>query len=345
MAPYISPDKAGLLSTLLEAVLYGFSVLMFIAALWIFLHRRGSMPINYPMIIIACLLFVLSTIHLGVDFNRLVVAFVTLRDSYPGGPSAWFANPSQRSFIFKNAIYTFQTVLGDGVVIYRCYMVWRSFWVILVPSILWVAVAGKLVYLGFSILDLKLLAVAGAGSVYSCTLPTTLSNDIYARELGQWIKSFYFMTFSCNLIATALLAYRLWTIDRSVNNTRLGKGIVIPVLMVVIDAGALYSFTVIAAVTCFVVESNGQYVVLDMVTPIISIAFYMVILRIGIAQRYLHGSTILTTTIPRLPLSQRDAGLKAMHVSIDVQQAVSYSDQSGTKAEQAEKHRAGISRV
>ncbi|KAF8160378.1 hypothetical protein K438DRAFT_1541236, partial [Mycena galopus ATCC 62051] len=265
MAPYISADKAGLLSTLLEGVLYGFSVLMFIAALWIFLHRRGAMPINYPMITVACLLFALSTIHLSVDFNRLVVAFVTLRDSYPGGPSAWFANPSQRSFIIKNAVYTFQTVLGDGVVIYRCYMVWRSFWIIVVPSVLWVAVA-----------------VAGAGSVYSCTLPTTESNDIYARELGKWIKAFYCMTLSCNLLATALLAFRLWTVDRRAKQTRLSKGIVMPVLMIVMDAGALYSFTVIAAVVCFTVESNGQYVVLDMVTPIISIAFYMVILRIGI---------------------------------------------------------------
>ncbi|KAJ6529005.1 hypothetical protein B0H19DRAFT_968826 [Mycena capillaripes] len=326
MAPYISADKAGLLSTLLEAVLYGFSVLMFMAALWIFLHRRGTMPVNYPMITVACLLFTLSTIHLGVDFNRLVVGFVTLGNSYPGGPTAWFSNPSQRSFIIKNAVYTFQTVLGDGVVIYRCYMVWRSFWIILVPLVLWAAVA-----------------IAGAGSVYSCTLPSTVSNDIYARELGKWIKAFYCMTLSCNLLATALLAFRLWTIDRNVNKTRLSKGIAIPVLMVVIDAGALYSFTVIAAVVCFALESNGQYVVLDMITPIISIAFYMVILRIGIAQRFLHGSTInISTTIPRQPLSRREAGHKTMHVSIDIQQ---YRDQQGTKAEQADDQRPESSRV
>ncbi|KAJ7751340.1 hypothetical protein B0H14DRAFT_2405650, partial [Mycena olivaceomarginata] len=332
MAPYISADKAGLLSALLEGVLYGFSVLMFIAALWIFLHRRGAMPTNYPMITVACLLFSLSTIHLGVDFNRLVVAFVTLRDSYPGGPSAWFANPSQRSFITKNAVYTFQTVLGDGVVIYRCYMVWRSFWIILVPSVLWVAVA-----------------IAGAGSVYSCTLPTTVSNDIYARELGKWIKAFYCMTLSCNLLATALLAFRLWTIDRRSQQTRLSKSIVMPVLMVVMDAGALYSFTVIAAVVCFAVESNGQYVVLDMVMPIISIAFYMVILRIGIAERFLHGSTInistFNATVPRLPLSRRDAGLQAMHVSIEVQQAASYCNQQEMKAEEADDQRAKFNRV
>jgi hypothetical protein len=119
--------------------------------------------------------------------------------------------------------------------------------------------------------------------------------------------------------------------------------------MVVMDAGALYSFTVIAAVVCFAVESNGQYVVLDMVTPIISIAFYMVILRIGIAQRFLHGSTInlstFNATIPRLPLSRRDAGLQAMHMSIEVQQAASHCNQQGTKAEEADDQRANFSRV
>jgi hypothetical protein len=121
-----------------------------------------------------------------------------------------------------------------------------------------------------------------------------------------------------------------------------------PMLMVVMDAGALYSFTVTAAVVCFAVESNGQYVVLDMVMPIISIAFYMVILRIGIAQRFLHGSTINISTfntIPRLPLSRRDAGLQGMHVSIEVQQAASYCNQQEMKAEEADDQRAKFSRV
>lgn len=147
----------------------------------------------------------------------------------------------------------------------------------------------------------------------------------------------------------ALLAFRLWKIDRRAQQTRLSKGIVMPVLMIVMDAGALYSFTVIAAVVCFAVESNGQYVVLDMVTPIISIAFYMVILRIGIAQRFLHGSTInistFNATIPRLPLSRGDAGLQAMHVSIEVQQAASHCNQQRMKTEEVDNQRAKFSRV
>ena len=38
-----------------------------------------------------------------------------------------------------------------------------------------------------------------------------------------------------------------------------------PVLLIIIDAGLLYSVTLLSALLCFVNHSNGQYVVLDMV--------------------------------------------------------------------------------
>lgn len=74
----------------------------------------------------------------------------------------WFADPSQFTFVFKNAIYSFQTVLGDGVVvsirlssfdscsssptvfqIYRCYMVWQSIYIVIFPLIMLTGVAGE----------------------------------------------------------------------------------------------------------------------------------------------------------------------------------------------------------
>ena len=38
-----------------------------------------------------------------------------------------------------------------------------------------------------------------------------------------------------------------------------------PVLLIIIDAGLLYSVTLLSALLCFVNHTNGQYVVLDMV--------------------------------------------------------------------------------
>nr|GAT53682.1 predicted protein [Mycena chlorophos] len=305
MVAFISPDKAGLLSTVLESILYGFSLLMYGLTMWVLL-RTNSSRINKPMVVVSCLLFIFSSIHIGVDINRLNTGFISERDA-PGGPPVFFGNPAQPSFVFKNAIYTLQTVTGDGVVIYRCFMVWRRWWIIVLPCILWCGVA-----------------VAGAGSVYTCTTSGASSSDIYALELGRWIKAFYSTTLACNFTATALLAFRLWTINKGVTGTRVTRGVVLPVLLIVIDSGALYSSALVAALTCFALGSNGQYVVLDMVTPIISIAFYMVILRVGMARGPLsnHGTSTNGPSMPRIPLSRtgvRSHPHQGMKIQIEVQ--------------------------
>jgi hypothetical protein len=54
------------------------------------------------------------------------------------------------------------------------------------------------------------------------------------------------------------------------------------VLKVVTDSGVLYSVTLIASLICIILQSNVQYIMLDMIMPIISIAFYLVIFRLGL---------------------------------------------------------------
>ena len=97
--------------------------------------------------------------HLCIDMKRIYEGLVKYRDTFPGGPIAFFADVSQETFVSKNGIYTAHTCLGDGVVvsspldhvakrahqcsqIYRAYMVWRSWWVVVLPIMLWCAVLG-----------------------------------------------------------------------------------------------------------------------------------------------------------------------------------------------------------
>jgi hypothetical protein len=91
-----------------------------------------------------------------------------------------------------------------------------------------------------------------------------------------------------------------------------------PVLLIIIDAGALYSITLLTALIGFVAKSNSQYIVLDMVTPIISIAFYMVILRVGLAQRPRNeSSTLASFRRAPLPPSETSSRIRPMQVQID----------------------------
>jgi len=101
---------------------------------------------------------------MGIDIHRIMQGLIDNRFA-PGGPTLWFADPAQFTFVAKNAIYSFQTVLGDGVVvslttelkairdnvdhanqIYRCYMVWHSVWIIIIPLIMLCGVASTLSY-------------------------------------------------------------------------------------------------------------------------------------------------------------------------------------------------------
>ena len=52
-----------------------------------------------------------------IDFVRVCRGLVFERDSYPGGPIAFFAQPSESTFVAKNAVYTIQTLLGDGILV------------------------------------------------------------------------------------------------------------------------------------------------------------------------------------------------------------------------------------
>lgn len=177
-------DKAGIISTVIEGVLYGFSLFMFGITLWVLLYRRSKKSVNRPMVIVAILLFAVSTAHLGVDIHRIILGLVDNRN-HSDGPAMWFADLSQFTFLLKGVTYSFQTILGDGVVIYRCYMVWQSIYVIIFPLTM-----------------LSGLAVASARSIWACSQANSPPGGIFSQQTGQWIKAAYASTLSTNLIST-----------------------------------------------------------------------------------------------------------------------------------------------
>ncbi|KAG1780861.1 hypothetical protein EV702DRAFT_1076196 [Suillus placidus] len=240
---------------------------MFIGTIWVLFQRNISRAANRRMVTVACSLLLFSTAHLIIDTIRTEEGLVQQRSTFPGGPTAFFSDVAQWSFVYKNLLYTLQTLVGDGVVIYRCYVVWQSWYIIIIPCMLWCSVAAT-----------------GAGCVYSISQATINKENIFAPGTGPWITSFLAATLFTNLLSTSLLAYRIWSIGRRVTNVALATGLMWPILRVILDAGVLYSLSLLAALSCFIAKNHGHYIVLDMIMPIISITFYMVIIRIAITK-------------------------------------------------------------
>ncbi|KAG2051777.1 hypothetical protein BDR06DRAFT_973506 [Suillus hirtellus] len=187
MASNISLDATSLLALVLEGVAYGFSILMFIGAIWALTYKQRMQDVSRPIIVVAILLLILSTVHIVVSVVRVEDGLVKYRNTFPGGPVAFFVDLSQYTFTIKNVLYILQTLVADGVVIYRCYVVWRSLLVIVLPGILWCSVA-----------------VTGVFATYSFSQVTTDSEQFY-NEHGQpayWVTAFFASSIATNLLSS-----------------------------------------------------------------------------------------------------------------------------------------------
>ncbi|KAG1827778.1 hypothetical protein EV424DRAFT_596629 [Suillus variegatus] len=279
-------DAAAIMSTVLEGILYGFSVLMFIGTIWTFTYKKRMRDVNRPIAAVAVFLFLLSTMHMVIDIIRVEDGLVKYRNTFPGGPAAFFADYTQETYVVKTTVILMQTLLADGVVVYRCYVVWQSVWVAILPCMMWCAIA-----------------VCGSYMVYDLSLASD-AESVFTNQTGRWVAAFIVFTFATNLVSSGLLAYRIWTIERSVSTIRTRRGIR-PIVRVLVDAAALYSATTFSAIICFALSNNGTYVIGDLINPIISIAFYMVFIRIAInkdTQKFLSAVPGTVETDREIPL-------------------------------------------
>ncbi|KAG1820606.1 hypothetical protein EV424DRAFT_886852 [Suillus variegatus] len=324
-------DTAAIFSTAMEGILYGFSVLMFVGTMWALTRKRRMKEINRTNTAVAFMLLILSTAHMIVDIIRIEEGLVTYRDTFPGGPAAFFADVTQITFVVKNIIYSLQTMLGDGMVIYRCYVVWQSVWIIIVPSLLWIA-----------------MTVCAFCADYKLSNATSEAGDVFAKPTGQWITAFYIMSLASNLLASGehsfylntrgprqiysgFLGYRIWRMERNISAIRTSNKSMMPIVRVLADAAILYSVTILTGLVCFVEANNGQYIILDMTMPIISIAFYMIIIRMAMkTTRYNNTSTIGmgTETAREIPQQYH---MKRMPVEVHISQ-VTHQDETSKSA-------------
>ncbi|KAG2130171.1 uncharacterized protein EDB93DRAFT_89155 [Suillus bovinus] len=262
-------DTSALMSAILEGILYGFSVLMFIGTIWALTYKRRMRDVNRPVAVVVLLLLLVSTAHMVMTIIHIENGLVKYRDTWLGGPPAYFADIAEETYVIKHALYISQTVLADGVMIHRCYVLWRSVRVIILPSLLWCAII-----------------VTGIRAVYVNSQATSNPGDVFAVEDAKWIISFIASTLTSNLLCSGLLIYRIWKSERRVSKIRVSKSTMMPIVRILMDAAVLYSVMLFGLLICFLVENNGQSVITDIAVPIISITFYMVIIRLATSCRH-----------------------------------------------------------
>ncbi|KAL0947735.1 hypothetical protein HGRIS_013818 [Hohenbuehelia grisea] len=279
-------DESKLVSIFIQTLLYGAYVVLFLITHWVLVYKRpAGQPINRTMLGISVSMFVLATMHIAVNYTRIIKAFIIFKDE-PGGPGAFFNQLSEFTQLFGSAIYVAQTLLGDSVVLLRCYLVWGRRWTVV----------------AFPVLLLLGSTASGIGILYSMA-KVVPEAEIFVIQLQQWIVTFFSMTLATNIICTSLVAFRIWYVNRQ---SILFSGQTLkPIMLLVVESGAVYSATLMTLLILYKTESWFQYVLLDAVSPIVGLVFSMILVRIGLGLTTVGGETRKTTK-SRAVANERD---------------------------------------
>lgn len=104
-----------------------------------------------------------------------------------------------------------------------------------------------------------------------CGLYSTVdpAATVFDPRLTNWITTFYSIAVAQNIITTGLMALRLWQGEKESTRYRLGGGVFLPAIRILVESAALYLFVEILLLSLYAVNYNAQYILLEIVTPIV----------------------------------------------------------------------------
>ncbi|KAG1757224.1 hypothetical protein EDB19DRAFT_1900765 [Suillus lakei] len=251
----IPMDTAALLGLFLETFFYGVFLTLYWFTLFILLKKTGIQ--RQFLLPAATLLLCIATAHLIIDFVRALEAFIFKVDTI--GANAYYSNFDSPLFVASTALCVTQTILADAIVVWRCYVLNNRSLLVAVPGCIMLVVN----------------VVTGYYGVGSLSRARLLSN-VPPADYGC-IATFDTLTMVLSVTSTTLNAWRIYRTRHFVPE---GFAAFLPVFVVVIESGVFYSMSILMLLLTFFIGSNGQYTMLDIITPIVGITFCLIILQV-----------------------------------------------------------------
>ncbi|KAJ7924156.1 hypothetical protein B0H13DRAFT_2654912 [Mycena leptocephala] len=271
--PEISQPAAELIEHSIGCMLYGIYVVTFgIAERRLLTADSGCWKrpseIRWVMLVVSILLFVNVTVDMSVATITLLDAFVFYTG--PDGAAHIFSHGSGWQTMTKTFCVPFQSLLGDSVLIYRCFWLWNKSWaVIALPLLIWFTN----VALAMRILDV--LSQISKGAVLS-------------TGISPWFEAFWSLTISINIITTSLIVFRIWMVARQNKKSRAQLALTTgsthsrPLSLAmrnIIESGMIYTFASILELAFHSVQSSMLYIVSALEMHSVGITFNLIIIR------------------------------------------------------------------
>ncbi|KAG1756995.1 hypothetical protein EDB19DRAFT_1865806 [Suillus lakei] len=257
-----------------EALLYGVYCVLFVISV-VTLIKRSRVSSNQVIWAANCLLFTTSTAHFALMFNHFYIAL-------EHAPFTEFANETS-ALIGANLMISVVDIIGDLLLLYRCWLVWgKQFYVIVVPL---------------------LTALGGFGCILpipSLLLSINPTSPVPPTQIVPLTIAGYVLPLCTNIMVTGLIAGRLWYISRIPVVDEHGKPVMFKIaarpMMLIIESGALYMVTQLIFVVLVAIQNPAEAVLSLAGTQIYGIASTLIIIRVGLGISSEQTAPAMTST-------------------------------------------------
>ncbi|KAJ8522333.1 hypothetical protein ONZ45_g1112 [Pleurotus djamor] len=278
-------EVAGAASVCAELFLYGVFTCLFIETVYISIKKRRSQTRPSQIFFFGSwVMFIVATTHITLNVYRLLRGYVFLRNTV--GPDSYFADLGRWDNIAHDATNAIMTWLGDGLAIYRCYLIWDTIYVVILP--------------------ICLMAVSIVSNSVALHLFTEVSlGSIFSPTLVHWMNTLYSVALVQNVITTGLIAYHIYGHERRnrqhgvVSWSLTPSAGLIPLVRIIVESAMGYTAILIVLIVLYALDNNGQYIMQECSVPAVGIVFTLISVRLA-----MHSSRALkTSTAPNSTLA------------------------------------------
>lgn len=257
-------DSATLAGLFASSILYGMFTVLFPACLYVLLYHRKTTKPNHFLIIAASIMWMLNTFITALSLSRVLDAFIDVRVGSTADPAVFLGMLSEWKEVARTSATSAYIFVADSTLIYRCWIVWaKSPYIVAVPIVIHLAITGMGILLNVNMAHLP----DGA--------------TIFDPTVRVWLVTGLGLTLFETIIVTSLIVYKIWSVNSRVTR---GKklGTLGSTVQIIVESGMLYVLTVFVYLVTYAAGSNAQYVMIDIVNPVIGITFSLLVVRVAI---------------------------------------------------------------
>ncbi|KAJ7510404.1 hypothetical protein B0H11DRAFT_1696196, partial [Mycena galericulata] len=263
-------ERSWYIGNTIFAILYGIEMCMFFMSSYFLWTSPRAEKSRFFYVAYSGILLILITIAMACNLLFGQMMWIEHRD-VPGGPVAYFSDNIGAWYnTLGTAADVTANVLGDGLMLYRCYVFWsgRTLWVVGFPALLFVA-----------------SAVMGIVSTIQSGLP---GGDWFHGISVNFGTPWLVLTITFNVVTTSMIAFRLFSVSRGMRSvlSKERADVYTGVIAVLIESAMPFTLLGIGYLVTYVREDPESLAFADIWGCFVSLSPQAIILRVAMGSAW-----------------------------------------------------------